>query len=251
MKLAAALCRAGDRIVSFIAAVVIFTSLAFGGYSLWDMWSTAHGAFIGGELLKYKPGTVEEDPEALSLWDLYELNPDVCGWLTVPDTHIDYPVVRGENDSIYLNMDVFGDFSLAGSIFMSCENAADFSDAYTVLYGHHITGGAMFADVIEFQNTAYFESHPTGELILLNGRYTLEFFACAPADAYDRVLYRDLTAYNDSENGVAELLAYIRDIAVQYRDIGLTGDDRIVAMSTCTSAATNGRIILFGRLAAA
>jgi sortase B len=45
-----------------------------------------------------------------------------------------------------------------------------------------------------------------------------------------------------------ELLAYIQEIAQQYRDIGVTASDRIVALSTCQDSTTNGRVILVGRI---
>ena len=55
------------------------------------------------------------------------INKDVAGWITIDDTHIDYPVVQGKDDMEYINKDVYGEFSLSGSIFLSCMNKKDFS----------------------------------------------------------------------------------------------------------------------------
>ena len=55
-----------------------------------------------------------------------------------------------------INTDVYGNFALYGSIFMSSMNARDLSDPYTLIYGHHMDNGGMFGDVVEFVNTDYF-----------------------------------------------------------------------------------------------
>lgn len=242
----AKIAKIGDKIVTFVAAILILVMLVFGGYSLWDMWNTAHGAFISNDLLKYKPKA--EDPSNPTLHELYEINNDVLGWITIDDTHIDYPVVQGENDNIYLNRDVFGTFSLAGSIFLSCQNAREITDNYNIIYGHHVQGGAMFADVIQFQDRAFFEAHRRGRLALLDENYTIEVFACAPVDAYDETIYIDPRSSNDP-TVYATVLGHIRNISVVYDEsvqVGTT--DKIVALSTCTTAATNGRVVLFGKL---
>ena len=82
---------------------------------------TARGAFISDDLLEYKPIPGQEENPTLD--ELMAINPDVVGWLTVDDTHIDYPVVQGENDMEYINKDVYGEFALPGSIFLSCVNS--------------------------------------------------------------------------------------------------------------------------------
>ena len=69
-----------------------------------------------------------------SLQDLQKINADVCGWLTIDDTGIDYPVVRGKDDMEYINKDVYGNFALSGSIFLSSANQPDFTDPYTDLW---------------------------------------------------------------------------------------------------------------------
>ena len=67
-----------------------------------------------------------------------KLNKDVVGWITIFDTHISYPVVQGKDNQEYLNKDVFGKFSFSGSIFLDYRNACDFTDSYSIIYGHHM-----------------------------------------------------------------------------------------------------------------
>lgn len=233
--------RIGNRILSFIAAVMIMLMFLYGSYSLWDSYRINRGAFLTEKLLKYKPAGDSE--ESLSLEELMAINPDTRGWLTVDDTHIDYPVVQGETDMEYINKDVFGEFALSGSIFLSCLNSPDFSDSYNLLYGHHMDNGGMFGDVLEFADGDYFEEHQTGTLYMTHKTYHISLFACMKADAYDRLIYSPGPDYD-----LQELLDYLKDSSVQYRDLGVTADDQIIGLSTCVDAETNGRAILFGRL---
>lgn len=244
MHTAAKLARAGDRLVSLLAAGLILLMLLYGGYSLWDTAMVFNGAFLSSDLLQFKPAAGDPDSNP-TLAELQAINPDVLGWLTIDDTHIDYPVVIGETDMEYVNKDVYGDFALSGSIFMDSDNARDLSDAYTLVYGHHMDNGAMFGDVVEFVNTDYFESHPSGTLYLPDATYTIEIFACVQVDAFDSMIYDPLAQDGD----VSELLNYVDEIAVQSRYIGVQPTDKVIGLSTCAEAETNGRVVIFGRLA--
>jgi len=241
---AAKLARFGDRMVSLLAAGLILLMLLYGGYSLWDTAMVFQGAFLSSDLLAFKPAG--DDPASNpTLEELQAINPDVVGWLTIDDTHIDYPVVIGETDMEYVNKDVYGDFALSGSIFLDSDSARDISDPYTLVYGHHMDNGGMFGDVVEFVNTDYFESHQTGTLYLPDATYSIELFACVQVDAFDSMIY-DPLRYPDGD--VSELLNYVDEIAVQSRYIGVTPQDQVIGLSTCAEAETNGRVVIFGRL---
>ena len=133
MEAAAALARLGNRILSIFAGMLILLLFLYGGYSLWDTVMVYQGTFLSRDLLKFKPAeAAEENP---SLLDLQAVNPDVQGWLTIDDTHIDYPVVQGENDMEYVNKDVYGEFALSGAIFLSSLDNLEFDEGYHLLYG--------------------------------------------------------------------------------------------------------------------
>lgn len=155
MEIAVKLARIGNFILSLIAVCMIILMLAYGGYSLWDNYMINSGAFLTSDLLKYKPPENSGTEDNLSLEELMALNPETRGWLTIDGTHIDYPVVQGEDDMKYVNTDIYGEFSLSGAIFLSCLNSPDFSDQYNLIYGHHMENGGMFGDVMEFVETDY------------------------------------------------------------------------------------------------
>ncbi|MBU5479801.1 class B sortase [Blautia sp. MSJ-19] len=245
MKVVILAAKAGDRLISLVAGVLVVVMLLYGGYSLWDTAMLYRGAFVSGDLIRYKP-SVSEGDDGASLEELCKLNPDVRGWLTIDGTHIDYPVVQGQNDMEYVNKDVYGEFALSGSIFMDSQNAGDFSDSYTLLYGHHMANGAMFGDVTSFTEQKYFQEHQTGRLFFAEGGSAeITLYACVETDAYDRKFYHPESR---EISGMKELLDYIRKNAVQYRDIGIKETDSLIGLSTCMEAETNGRVIVFGRL---
>ena len=242
LEIAAQAARVGNRILNIIVGILTLILFLYGAYCLWDTYVTARGAFISDDPLEYKPIPGQEENPTLD--ELMAINLDVVGWLTVDDTHIDYPVVQGENDMEYINKDVYGEFALPGSIFLSCVNSRDFSDPYSLVYGHHMANGAMFGDIVEFVNKDYFDTHTTGTLYLPDETQGITLFACMQTSATDTVVYNPKAQQED----VSGLLSYLEENAVQYRDIGVKKSDRIIGLSTCAEAETNGRVIVFGRL---
>lgn len=243
MGIAVKCARVGNKILSFIAMVLVLIMLLYGGYSLWNTIMIYRGAFSSNDLLKYQP--TGDGPNSITLGELMKLNKDVVGWIKIFDTHISYPVVQGKDNQEYLNKDVFGEFSFSGSIFLDYRNACDFTDSYSIIYGHHMEYGAMFGDVVEFKNDDYFQEHKTGALFLLDDTYKITLFACVETQEFDNKIYNPIVQGKDN---LDTLLKYIKDEAVQYRDISLNHDDKIIGLSTCAEAGTNERVVLFGRL---
>lgn len=242
MERAAGAARIGNQILGFFAAILILLLLMYGGYSLYDTYMTYQGARLGSDILRYKPTATEDNSPTFA--ELRNINKDVEAWLTIDGTHIDYPVLQGEDDMEYVNKDVYGKFSLSGAIFLSAGNKPDFSDSYNLVYGHHMEHGEMFGDVMEFLDQDYFDGHATGTLVTPEKNLHISIYAVVEADAYCPMVY-----HLDQINGDMDAFQqYIRENATHYRDIGITGADRVIALSTCVDAQTNGRAIVFGRL---
>lgn len=240
MEMSVKIARVGNRMLTVIAAIIMVIMFLYGGFSLWNNWVIDKKAF-GTDYLKYKPTPENKD----NLYDLIAINPDVRGWITIDNTHIDYPVVQGNYDYEYLNKDVYGDFSLSGAIFMSTTNDPEFKDPYTIIYGHHMSEGAMFGDVDKFLDKTFFEANTTGTLYLPEETYKIDIFACVNADANDQKLYSKESQTTDDMPGFA---SYIKEKAVNWRDLNIKNGDRVICLSTCADTVTNGRHILFGKI---
>lgn len=243
MKKAAMAARVGNRILSIMAGILILLMLSYGMYSLWDTYKIYANSFADEELLKFRPTDDGEDNPTLK--DLKKLNPDVKAWIQVPKTNIDYPVVQGQDDMEYINKNVYGEFELSGAIFLSCLNKDDFSDPYNLVYGHNMKNGGMFADVADFTNKEYFETHQKGKLYLTDATRKIRFFACMKVTAADAKIYHP-DGYR--KENLKDLLDYIQANAVQHRDVNVADENSLIALSTCSEAETNGRVVLIGKL---
>lgn len=234
-----------EKILDIIVALILLLVVFFAGYSLWNSYKLYKEGYVDDDILKFKPKVEQNSQDNPSLFDLMKINEDTIGWLTVDDTHIDYPLVIGEDNQEYINQDVYKEFSLAGSIFLDYNNKRDFSDPYNLLYGHNIEHGGMFADVILFEEKKFFDNHKYGTLFLGDKTYRIEFFICSRADAYDSIIFNPKSTSTMEQR--FKLIDYMKKFAKQARDIDI-GNDRLIALSTCQNASTNGRTILLGVL---
>ena len=263
----------GTKVLTVVTTVVVFGMLAYSGFVLYDTVYTSRAAFSSWDLTQYRP-SVEEDPPSFE--ELQEINTDTCGWIIMPGTHIDYPVVQGKDDLEYAMKDVYGQNSLTGSIYLSVVNSKDFTDSFNLVYGHFMDNGAMFGDIEKYEDDSYFSNHQNGYLITTKGVYDLHVFARLSADAHDPRIYfagdRDSSEFPD-------FLYYVKSLAVQWdpkmnidqstaaiklylkargENIAENGEFvfskmsedavkngmQLLALSTCADATTNGRQIL-------
>ena len=108
---------------------------------------------------------------------LKEINEDVVGWLYLPDTVINYPVVQGEDNSYYLKHLVDGSYNANGSLFVDYHNKMDFSDDNTLIYGHHMDSGKMFATLVKYKNQEFYDAHPVAYFLTEEKDYKIEIFS--------------------------------------------------------------------------
>lgn len=231
--------RAADRLVNLLIILYSVLLLLYGIYAVWDSAQINRQA-DSSNYETYKPAKSD-----LSFEELRKLNPELFGWLTVYGTQIDYPIAQAEDNSKYVNTDAKGQFSLSGNIFLDCRNDKSFKNINNIIYGHHMEKKTMFGELESFSDDAYFEKHPFGALYYENAWHGIEFFAFLHADAYDSVLYNTGISGGESRH---DYLTYIREHATNFRNLDFNPADCCVTLSTCTSASTNGRHLLIGRI---
>jgi len=232
--------KAIHSIVNILVLTMILLLSAFAGYALWDS-KQIHQAADKSHYAIYKP---TQKNEGKSFKELQAINAEVFAWLHVYGTNIDYPVAQGQDNMKYVDTNAEGLYSLSGSIFLDCNNSKDFSDFNHIFYGHHMARKAMFGEIGEFSDKSMFDTHRYGNLYFGGKDHGIEFFAFVHADAYDSTIF---TA-NVGEGQRQAYLDGLLEKAIHKRDIGVSIDDRIVLLSTCSSDSTNGRDILAGRI---
>jgi len=180
---------------------------------------------------------------ALSGMDLSELravNSDVVGWIHIPGTEIDYPVLRGEDNDYYLHHTWQHRENIVGSIFMDYRNAAGFSDFNSILYGHHMRDGSMFRDLILYEKESFRQEHPYIYLVDDTGkciRYTV--FA-----VYETETQMTYTVEFEDESLQSRWLSDCVERSEFAAETLPGADDRILTLSTCTGESYTSRWVV-------
>ena len=233
--------RMADGVINLVLLSVILLLVAFSCYAIWDsdlIYQAADSSYYA----TYKP-TVED--EGKSFQELQAINPEVFSWLTVYGTNIDYPVVQGASNMKYVNTSAEGYYSLSGAIFLDSGNSTDYSDFNNILYGHHMERKTMFGEIGLFAGETVFEKHRYGNLYHDGKDYGIEFFAFVHTDAYDDQVFAPAIQGRRMQQSYMDGLL---GKSVHLRDVGAAAEDRLILLSTCSAASTNGRDILVGRI---
>ena len=236
-------------VVFWIALVILILALlALGiiGYSYWQGRQTydevAEAAFEA-------PDDAESTPldEFVVDWDaLSAINPDIVGWIYIPDTVVNYPIVQGDDNEYYLEHDFYGQEGWAarfGSIFLAAENEADFSDECNLIYGHHMADGSMFGLIGDMIDQEVFDANRTIYILTPQGNYRLGTFALVDVDAYDN----EVTVGNfyDADKLAEYLQGLIDGSLVQASDLpDVALMEKLFMFCTCDEISSDGRYLL-------
>lgn len=172
--------------------------------------------------------------------ELPDNDTDDIGWLYLPDTNINYPVMYSGDNDFYLHRAFDGSYLYAGSIFMDGRCSPDFSGTVSILYGHHMNNGSMFADVEKFMNAAYMQTHPYGWILTPNATYCMQFFSAARVDPTDSIYATGLSQ--------AQRMALLKEKSSVWLDTDVSESDKLLMMSTCSTAGKNLRVVVTGKL---
>ena len=237
---------AGNGLVSVLSGLLAAALVLYSGYVLYDTMYTTKQADSAWDLMQYRPEIIDDGSVPLSGSQLAAINGDYRAWITLYDTKIDYPVLQGSNDLFYASHDVYKKSSLTGSIYLAAANSPDFSDSYNLIYGHHMDGDVMFGTLDHYTDEGYLKTHKTGVIVSQDRVFDLEVIAVILTDAYAAELY---TPGGDQMADVMEFIQEgIGDSTVYFDSVAAEGASAIVALSTCESSQTNGRLVVVARM---
>ena len=239
-----------ERISGAVFSAVLVMAAVYTLYCITDEANVyVEAAQVKSEVEALRPDKEEEAETSESLPDfskLMAINGDIRGWITLDGTNIDYPVVQGETNQIYLNTDVFGENSLSGSIFLDYRNEGGFSDFVSLLYGHYMSGGSMFGELALYKDTNFFLCNRTGTLLTPTCSYDLEIFAVLLVSASDDCIFNPVFF----GKGDAEFyLSYVKENAImldeaKFSEALETEDLKILELSTCSYEFTGARTVV-------
>ena len=220
---------------------------SFGLYGLWDNQQVlTSAADVQAELLRWKPvasAEAETPDNSENFAQLRMINPEVRGWITMEGTGIDFPVLQGRNNMSYINRDFFGNFSLAGSIFLDSRDDPEFEEGYALLYGHHMADGNMFGDLDKYREEAFFREHSEGRLILPDREYRLDVVACLVVPASEKMIFDPDYVRQNPEAWET----FVTRNAALLREENLEGQ-QYLALTTCSSEFTDARTVVLTQM---
>lgn len=179
---------------------------------------------------------------------LREKGPDVAAWLMLEDTVINYPVAHADNNEYYLKHLYDGTANKTGCLFIDYENAPDFTDRNTIIYGHNMRDGSMFAELLHYREREYYDAHPSMFLMTPDGGYLVEVFAAftaSPNEAGGETSPWALS-WKDS-NAYAAWLEAMRGRSLFQNSSALEKNNHVLTLSTCINSGRD-RFIVMGRL---
>ena len=242
------------RIIINVLIIILLGVMAFSGYRLYSIHSKYQKARseydrASNQYVKEKDTESTEESEAdattppidVDFAELAGENPDVAGWLYCKDTVIDYPVMHGEDNDLYLHHMLNKEYSFAGCLFEDFRNTRGQIDPATIIYGHSMNDGSMFGTLHEYTSQEYYDKHPTMWYLTPTQNFRLDLVYGFVAKDDDPVYDLFLTPL--------QMQGYLRSIADKstfdsLKKYDLTTVDRVIVLSTCAYEFQDARYIV-------
>lgn len=176
-------------------------------------------------------------------------NPDVCAWIRVPGTEIDYPVLQSEteSDDYYLSHDIEKESNLYGAIYIEKENSKDFTDPNTVIYGHNMRDGTMFGSLKKFTEKDFFEKHDSFTVYLPGETREYKIVAAYRYPAEHLLTSFDFGTPEGADDYFQKIPGFVQDTG-GYLRAGISIQAPLVTLSTCTPDDASMRYLVQGVL---
>lgn len=173
------------------------------------------------------------------VYEYYQENPDYVGWLTINDTAIDYPVVRGMDNEFYLNHNFYREEDLLGAIFMDYRNIGMGKDKHTVIYGHYSKHGQMFKDLDLYLSEDFLSSHLEFTLNDAFSKRTYKIFSVHHSYADPALI--NLTFEEDE---FSTFTGTLKEQSLFPLETTVSATDQILTLVTCNYTVDNGRLFI-------
>jgi len=199
------------------------------------------------------PQTLATEPEELAILPqyeaLYQQNTDLFGWVTIPDTAIDYPVMHTPDEpERYLHADFEGKYSYGGVPFIDAHCNPDSDNL--LIYGHNMLDGSMFRSLMKYQEKNYWQEHP---VIIFNTLYEQQEYEVLAA-FYDRVYYKTETVFKfykfidaADEADYDYAISQFKEKSLYDTGVEAQYGDKLITLVTCAYHTNNGRFVVVAR----
>ena len=164
---------------------------------------------------------------------LKEQNSDAVAWIKVNNTNIEYPVVKGSNNSFYLNHSFDKSNNSAGWIFADYRNKFDNTDKNIVIYGHNMKDNSMFGSLKNILNSDWYDNEENTNIILYteNEKCIYKVFSIYKIESED---YYIKTEFENSKE-FEQFVNTIKKRSIKEFNTDVSKDDNILTLSTCAN----------------
>ena len=189
-------------------------------------------------------GAAAEKPFSFDYRKLAAQNGDAVGWVRLPGTALSYPVVQGKDNVYYLDHTFYKSANRAGAVFLDSRIRNGFAADHSILYGHNMRDGSMFAALCRFRDKRYYEAHPSLELYTKNGETDCEIFSAHEA-APDGDTY---TWSFPDRNAYGRYLEKMTRLSLYGTGVKATASNRVLTLSTCVDDSRDMRFVVHAKL---
>ncbi|MGL5436179.1 MAG: class B sortase, partial [Lachnospiraceae bacterium] len=177
--------------------------------------------------------------------DLFLMNPDLIGWLTIEGTAIDYPVMwTPENPEFYSQRGFDKQESKNGLLFLDAASNVNEHGGNLIVYGHNMKNGSMFADLLKYQKQTFWKKQPQIRLDTLYENRVYEIAAVARTNDLETLPY---TFTKSEEESARSAIEDITAISLYDTDVDMQYGDDFLTLSTCDYSSENGRLVVMAR----
>ena len=183
------------------------------------------------EIGDVKPSSEIDKIPQIDFSKLKEVNNAIVGWMIIDGTQVNYPIVKGKDNSYYLNHSYDKSYNSYGSIFIDYRSNENFSDLNTFIYGHYTSNGSMFGELKKYMEESFYKEHPFFYILTPNGNYKVDVISAYTDDALS-------SSYNAKFNDLNDYQRYIEKIRLKSRystDISVNYIlDRTITLYSCS-----------------
>ncbi len=193
--------------------------------------------------IKEIPGNKEE--YSINFKSLKERNKDTVAYLEVNNTNIDYIVVKGTDNSYYLNHNFDKKWNVAGWIFVDYRNKLDGLDKNIIIYGHNIKDGSMFDSLKNTLNKSWYENKDNHTITLVTENNTYKYIVFSTYSITPEDYYIKTTFSSDSE--YKTFLNTIKSRSIYNYNVDISTNNKILTLSSCIGDGSK-RVVLHAKL---
>lgn len=235
-----------DKLLNFIIICFFVVVISFSFYAIYDINLVTEDLTLKGDILKYKPGKTDQKKVVFNLDELRNnINSDICGWIKIENTNIDYPIMFPNNALEYLSKGYDGSYTVGGSIFLDIKNDREFKDDYTVIYGHNVANKTMFADIKKFNDREFFYNNKGGKLYIKDMTYDIEIISYNVIDSANNIAYQ-VDKYRLGKG--KELVNNFARSQINRSNANVSDDDKFILLTTCNGIGSTERAVLFCKI---